>query len=116
MTLKICLAVLLASGRPLAFAKGDLTAGQNSYATCILCHGQNGEGSEVEKGPKLAGQFEWYIYDQLVAFKNGTRKNVRMNPYLEKLNDNDFKNLAAYISSIKLTSSETKGNMPKPTN
>jgi cytochrome c553 len=68
---------------------------------CIRCHGEFGQGNPAEEAPLIAGQHEWYIYDQLIRMKKGERVNEKMNPYLKKLGDQDFKDLAAYISKLR---------------
>ncbi len=67
---------------------------------CATCHGKNGEGKVSQKAPKLAGQFEWYLYEQLVAMKNKVRVNAKMNPYLRKLEEKEFKDIAHYLSKL----------------
>lgn len=79
----------------------DASAGKSLYAKCVSCHGQNGEGNAAQKAPRIAGQHDWYIYTQLVSFKNGDRKNPTMLPFIKNLSDKDYQDLAAYISSIK---------------
>ena len=39
------------------------------YGTCIQCHGDKGLGVEDQKAPRISGQYDWYIYTQLVNFK-----------------------------------------------
>jgi cytochrome c oxidase subunit 2 len=51
----------------------DAAAGAAGYALCASCHGAQGEGVAVMNGPKLAGQEQWYLKSQLVAFKSGPR-------------------------------------------
>lgn len=79
----------------------DASAGKALFAKCISCHGQNGEGNAAQKAPRLAGQYEWYIYSSLNMFKNLERKNPTMLPFIKNLSDKDFQDLAAYISSLK---------------
>jgi cytochrome c553 len=40
---------------------------------CAGCHGSKGEGSESTAAPRLAGQYEWYLINQLNNFKTGAR-------------------------------------------
>jgi len=51
----------------------DAAAGAASYALCASCHGAQGEGVVGMNGPKLAGQEQWYLKNQLIAFKSGRR-------------------------------------------
>jgi cytochrome c553 len=78
----------------------DATRGEKLYAKCIQCHGKNGEGNPKEEGPKISGQFDWYIVSQVKNFLSGSRKNPKMMPYIKGLSDKDIKDLAAYISKM----------------
>ena len=51
----------------------DAAAGAGNYALCSSCHGAAGEGIVAMNGPKLAGQKDWYLKNQLLAFKSGIR-------------------------------------------
>jgi len=78
---------------------GDAEAGKEKSVTCAACHG--GEGiSPTDVWPNLAGQKEKYLFDQLKAFKDGTRVNSQMAPMVANLSDDDMANLAAYYASL----------------
>ena len=79
----------------------DAAKGMNLYNTCIQCHGEKGEGNLKEEAPRIGGQFDWYILASLKSFKSGERKNLKMLPYIQKLTEQDFKDLAAYVSTLK---------------
>jgi cytochrome c553 len=66
---------------------------------CVTCHGKQGEGKKSQKAPKLAGQHDWYLYEQLVATQSGKRNNPKMMPFVKGLSDQDLKDLSSYISS-----------------
>lgn len=75
--------------------------GKTLYASCVQCHGEQGEGNPAEKAPMIAGQFDWYIISSVKAFKEGKeRKNPKMLPYIKNLSDQDIADLAAYISTM----------------
>lgn len=74
--------------------------GKNLYSRCVSCHGNAGEGKESQNAPRIGGQHDWYIYSSLVQFKTGERKNAVMMPFIKNLSDSDFKDLAAYISTL----------------
>ena len=44
--------------------KGNANAGSNLVATCAACHGSDGNSVNSD-WPKLAGQNQKYVYDQL---------------------------------------------------
>ncbi|MDP9123381.1 MAG: c-type cytochrome [Pseudomonadota bacterium] len=60
---------------------------------CVTCHGQNGQGTGSGYFPRIAGKPASYLYNQLVAFRDGTRKYPPMNylvaylpdPYLHEI-------------------------------
>ena len=81
-------------------AAGDVEAGKAKSATCLACHGPDGN-SPNPIWPKLAGQHAAYIVKQLKEFKGGVRKEALMTPMVAPLNDADMVNLAAYFSSQK---------------
>src|SRR6201996_8888988 len=52
---------------------------------CTPCHGNKGEGTADVYFPRLAGKPAGYLYNQLLAFKNGRRKYPPMNYLLDYL-------------------------------
>ncbi len=80
---------------------GNRCAGKTKAEACALCHAADGN-SVMPDWPKLAGQSEQYIANQLQAFKSGQRKNALMAPMAEGLSDQDIADLAIYFSSQKV--------------
>ncbi|WP_421235236.1 c-type cytochrome [Aeromonas enteropelogenes] len=78
----------------------DIEAGKAKAAVCAACHGIAGKAS-VPVYPHLAGQQEAYLLKQLKAFKDGSRKDPLMVPFMAPLTDADMENLAAYYASLK---------------
>ncbi|WP_421225842.1 c-type cytochrome [Aeromonas enteropelogenes] len=78
----------------------DIEAGKAKAAVCAACHGVTGKAS-VPVYPHLAGQQEAYLLKQLKAFKDGSRKEPLMVPFMAPLTDADMENLAAYYASLK---------------
>ena len=54
--------------------------------SCVGCHGVDGN-SEVPTFPRIAGQYEDYLYQSLKSYKNGKRNNAIMNGVASTLND-----------------------------
>lgn len=75
---------------------------------CTSCHGDQLNGSP--NGPRLAGQGEIYLADQLTAFKRGTRKDPTqaMNGMAAALSEEDIQATARYLSSLAPTSRNTQ--------
>ena len=82
-------------------AAGTVEAGQAKSATCMACHGMDGNSANPE-WPALAGQHASYVVKQLKHFKAGERQNPLMSPMAMILSDQDMEDLAAYFSSQKL--------------
>ena len=78
----------------------ELERGHKLYGKCIACHGKMGEGKKAQKAPRIGGQMAWYLESSLTAMKSKERVNKVMDPYIKKLNQDDFKALAAYISKL----------------
>lgn len=77
---------------------GDAAAGKAKSMTCAGCHGADGN-SPTGAWPKLAGQHESYIADQLAAFKSKDRDNALMYGFAAALSEQDMKDLGAYFES-----------------
>lgn len=90
------LALLIAT--PITQA-ADIEAGQSKAATCSGCHGKEGI-SPNPLWPNLAGQKEQYLKNQIIAFRDGARKNAMMAPMVANLTDEDAANIAAYYASL----------------
>ena len=88
-----------------SFAQGDPDKGESLYKVCAACHGDNAEGNADIQAPRLAGQYEWYLSQQLQNFRAGLRgsdpldKNgAVMKPMAEMLADDQaIENVVAYI-------------------
>jgi cytochrome c553 len=65
---------------------------------CTPCHGNKGEGTSDVYFPRLAGKPAGYLYNQLLAFKNGRRKYPPMNYLLEYLGDPYLQEMADYFA------------------
>jgi cytochrome c553 len=66
---------------------------------CASCHGDKGQGTNDDYFPRLAGKPAGYLYNQLVAFRDGRRKYPPMNYLLEFLPDPYLKAMADYFAS-----------------
>lgn len=88
---------------------GDAAAGKTLYTVCAACHGPAGQGVEAMAGPKLAGQSDWYLVNQLNKFKQGQRGyhdmdhgGRQMRPMVGTLVDDKAVNdVVAYINTFK---------------
>jgi cytochrome c553 len=90
----------------------DAAAGKEKSATCVTCHGADGN-STIPLYPILAGQTSRYLYLQLKDFKEGRRKDPLMSPMAANLSKKDMFDLAAYYAKQKPTKDNTKGDASK---
>ena len=80
------------------WAAGDAVAGKGKTATCVACHGNDGN-TAVSAFPRLAGLGEKYLTAQLRHIKNGERVIVEMTGLLDNSTDQDLQDMAAYYDS-----------------
>jgi len=76
---------------------GDPARGKEKSATCAACHGERGT-SASPAFPHLAGQHEDYLYQAMVQYQAGKRKNPIMAPQVQNLSAEDLRDLAAYFA------------------
>jgi cytochrome c553 len=86
-------------------AEGSVEEGQAKSATCVACHGANGNSPNPE-WPNIAGQHAPYIFKQLQAFKAGERQNPLMTPIAKTLSEDDMADLAVFYSQQTATGLE----------
>lgn len=68
---------------------------------CAGCHSPNGAGIPAQY-PRLSGQYAEYTAAQLIAFRDGTRKNnAVMHDVAAKMNDREIKAVADYIAGLR---------------
>jgi|TARA_B110000238_G_scaffold61615_2_gene67564 cytochrome c553 len=87
--------VLVSAG---VLAAGDVTRGEGLTATCVACHGTDGN-SPAGSFPNIAGQSESYLYKQLVDIQSGARSAVLMTGILDGLKPQDLADLATYYAA-----------------
>ncbi|WP_461606632.1 c-type cytochrome [Aeromonas rivipollensis] len=78
----------------------DIEAGKAKATVCAACHGVDGKAT-VPVYPHLADQNAAYLLKQMKAFKEGSRTEPLMAPFMAMLNEADMENLAAYYASLK---------------
>ncbi len=97
--------------KPAAAKDKDIVeAGQKIYRggiadkhipACAGCHSPNGAGIP-NQFPRIAGQFAEYTEAQLVAFRQGTRKNsVQMAGTAARLSDAEIKAVSDYVAGMR---------------
>ena len=97
---------------PENFQSGDAEKGSQLVESCAACHGADGNSISPD-WPKLAGQNQKYIYEQLKYFRDGDRMNALMmsvTPYLQTLEDSDLLDIAAYYSDYAISVGQAKND------
>lgn len=66
---------------------------------CVTCHGQQGQGTANGYFPRIAGKPAGYLYNQLIAFRDGTRSYPPMNYLVAYLPDAYLKEMAEHFAA-----------------
>ena len=97
---------------PESFISGNANKGSELVESCAACHGADGNSISTD-WPKLSGQNQKYLYEQLKYFRDGNRMNALMmsvTPYLQTLSDEDLKDIAAFYSQYNITVGQAKND------
>jgi cytochrome c553 len=86
-----------------AHAADDAQAGKALVYTCGGCHGVTGYKNAYPNYhvPRIAGQNFDYLIAALTEYKKGERAHPTMRAQGEGMSDQDIRNIAAYLSSLK---------------
>jgi len=117
---KLVLAAILASGLAMAgeanatdanatakaaSAAGDAAKGKALFAKCAGCHGPEGGKKALGKSEVIKGWDAAKTEEALKGYKAGTRNAHGMGGVMKGqaagLSDEDIKNIAAFLSSLK---------------
>ena len=82
--------------------------GKALYASCVACHGSQGEGNAALKAPAIGGQYAAYLERQLRNFRSGSRgthesdaPGAQMRAIAASLADDmTAARIAAYVSGL----------------
>ena len=96
----IALTLVLAGNQ--AMAGGDAEAGQAKAATCVACHGVDGN-SAVPTFPKLAGLGHKYLLKQMKDIRDGRRPVALMAGQVDNMSDQDLADIAAFYDAQQRT-------------
>lgn len=95
---------------------GNVDAGRQLYNNaCKTCHGESAEGSKKFLAPALANTNDWYLYRQLMNYRNGIRgyddhdtRAFQMAAMAKTLKDSmAARDIAAYIKILPGVKVET---------
>lgn len=86
--------------------------GERNIPACVSCHDKNVEGKKTF--PRLAGQHQVYLFEQLLAFKTGERANddqQQMQQISRALTEQEIRLLARYLASLVSPESQRKQSL-----
>jgi cytochrome c553 len=66
---------------------------------CVVCHGAEGRASAEGYYPRIAGKPEGYLYNQLIAFRDGSRQHAAMNGIVQNLSNDYLLQMAKYFAA-----------------
>ncbi len=69
---------------------------------CAMCHGREGRSTNVGYFPRIAGKPAGYLYNQLLNFRVGRRRNAAMSHLVEHMSDQYLHEIARYFSELDL--------------
>ena len=104
----VLLIALLSSGAAVNASTGDAEAGQVKAATCVACHGVDGN-SAVPTFPKLAGLGHKYLLKQMQDIRDGRRPVALMAGQVDNMTDEDLSDIAVFYDA-----QERSGGMSDP--
>ncbi len=93
----------------LARDTANIEQGKQHYASCVSCHGIDGQGNDAMNAPKLAGLSRWYLHRQLSYFKQKIRGQNNADLYGQQMaamsallpDDKAIEDVSAYINSLQ---------------
>ena len=71
---------------------------------CVQCHGFAGNAPVIPLYPKIGGQSELYLYNQMTDYREKRRKNglyVPMEVAMQPFTDVEIKAIAVYLAAQK---------------
>ena len=98
MALALC---FLALPQRAAAAKVEDTMAQRVLA-CTGCHGKQGRAASDAYYPRIAGKPAGYLYNQLLAFRDGKRPYALMAGLLAPLSDEYLREIAEHFAALDL--------------
>ncbi len=102
-----CTAIAAALGAGTIAASGAGPSGARIADTiaervraCTVCHGDEGRATGDGYYPRIAGKPAGYLYNQLVNFREGRRRNATMTNLVSNLPDEYLQEIAAYFAAL----------------
>jgi cytochrome c553 len=97
---------LVRNADPSIGAKLETVETEEVFA-CTGCHGKGGANPDRDRHPTLAGQVAAYTYKQLRDYKDGKRRDRKMQEAVERLSDEQLAALAAWYAQQPIPEIDT---------
>jgi cytochrome c553 len=84
-------------------AKADPVRGAGLFAQCAACHGADGNGETRGSTPRIAGQHYRVVVKQLLDFRDGKRRDFRMEGMADQhhlAGLQDIADVAIYVTGL----------------
>ena len=98
----IALLLMACGGLPTAEATQPLDTMAQRMQACVVCHGKEGRATSQGYFPRIAGKPAGYLFNQLVNFREGRRRNATMAYLLDQMSDAYLQEIADYFASLDL--------------
>lgn len=101
----VAAALLLTAAGAAALAQAPAVADDpmaRRARACTVCHGEQGHAAADGYHPRIAGKPAAYLYEQLLAFRDGRRRYALMAHLLEPLSDDYLRALAEHFARLEL--------------
>ncbi|PIB12582.1 c-type cytochrome [Vibrio rotiferianus] len=107
--MKRMLILLIVSISFSAFSSPETEKGKALYIApgkggCATCHGETGNEPVMPMYPKIGGQNELYLFNQMKDYKMKKRKNglfMTMEVAMEHYTDEEIRLMAKYLSAVE---------------
>jgi cytochrome c553 len=81
---------------------------------CMVCHGPEGRATTQGFFPRIAGKPAAYLYNQLVAFRDGRRSNATMAYFVDHMTDAYLQEIAQHFAQLDLPYSPPRAPAATP--
>lgn len=69
---------------------------------CTVCHGAEGRATAQGYFPRIAGKPAGYLFEQLIAFRDGRRSQQTMNEFVAHMSDEYLREIAEHFAALEL--------------